>query len=142
MNHRVTARDSELLDYQIPSGTEVFTSIYHTHRMPEFYPNPNRFQPERWVGLEPGPYAYTPFSAGPRMCIGAAFAVFEIKVVLAMLLQRVRLEFVPNQRVDRYFGITLSPSPRLLMRVQRTDRRFAQRAPFTGNVQAMVELPA
>jgi cytochrome P450 len=140
LNHRVTARDSELLDYRIPRGTEVLSSIYHTHRLPELYPNPARFDPDRWLGFDPGPYAYNPFSAGPRMCIGATFALFEIKVVLAMLLQRVRLELVPNQRIDRYFGITLAPSPRILMRVRRTDRSFASAAPVTGTVLGMLDL--
>ncbi len=140
LNHRITARDSELGQYQIPAGTEVLSSIYHTHRMPDLYPEPLRFRPERWQGTEPGPYGYNPFSAGPRMCIGATFAWFEIKIVLAMLLQRFRLELVPNQRIDRYFGITLAPSPRVLMRVLRTDRAFARAAPVFGNVHEMVDL--
>jgi cytochrome P450 len=140
LNHRITARDAELNEYRIPRGTEVLSSIYHTHRMPEFYPNPERFEPERWLGFDPGPYAYNPFSAGPRMCIGATFASFEIKVVLAILLQRFRLELVPNQRIDRYFGITLAPSPRVLMRIRRTDRAFAKAAPVFGNVHGMLDL--
>jgi cytochrome P450 len=139
LNHRVTARDSELLGYHIPRGTEVLSSIYHTHRLPELFPHPARFDPDRWLGFDPGPYAYNPFSAGPRMCIGAAFASFEIKIVLAMLLSRVRLELVPNQRIDRYFGITLAPWPRVLMRIRRTDRAFARAAPVTGNVLAMLD---
>jgi len=141
LNHRITARDTELGEYQIPAGTEVMSSIYHTHRMPDLYPEPLRFRPERWqAGCDPGPYGYNPFSAGPRMCIGATFAWFEIKIVLAMLLQRFRLELVPNQRIDRYFGITLAPSPRVLMRVHRTDRAFARAAPIHGSVRKMVDL--
>jgi cytochrome P450 len=142
LNHRITARDSELGRYRIPSGTEVLSSIYHTHRMPELYPEPLRFLPERWATLDPGPYAYNPFSAGPRMCIGAAFAQFEIKVVLGILLQRFRLELVPNQRIDRYFGITLAPTPRVLMKIRRTDRAFARAAPVQGEVHGMVDLRA
>lgn len=140
LNHRITARDSSLGEYAIPRGTEVLASIYHTHRIPEIYADPLRFQPDRWTKLDPGPYAYNPFSAGPRMCIGATFALFEIKIVLAILLQRFRLELVPNQRIDRYFGITLAPSPRVLMRVHRTDRPVAPRAPVHGNVRGMVDL--
>jgi cytochrome P450 len=140
LNHRITARDSELGDYRIPAGSEVLSSIYHTHRVPDLYSEPLRFWPERWATLDPGPYAYNPFSAGPRMCIGATFALFEIKVVLSLLLQRFRLELVPNQRIDRYFGITLAPTPRVLMKIQRTDRAFARRAPVHGNVHGMVSL--
>jgi cytochrome P450 len=142
LNHRITARDTELGQYRIAKGTEVLSSIYHTHRMAELYPDPLRFLPERWAGLDPGPYAYNPFSAGPRMCIGATFALFEIKVVLALLLQRFRLELAPNQRIDRYFGITLAPAGRVLMHVQRPGRAYARRAPVHGNVSAMVDLSA
>jgi cytochrome P450 len=142
LNHRITARDSELGDYHIPAGTEVLASIYHTHRIPELYPDPLGFRPERWAGFDPGPYAFNPFSAGPRMCIGATFALFEIKIVLALLLQRFRFELVPNQRIDRQFNITLAPTPRVLMRVQRTGRAYASAAKVSGNVHDMLRLPS
>jgi cytochrome P450 len=140
LNHRVTARDSVLGAFAVPAGTEILSSIYHTHRMPEIYPEPLRFRPERWEGLDPGPYAFNPFSAGPRMCIGATFALFEIKVVLALLLQRFRFELVPNQRIDRQFTITMAPTPRVLMRVQRLGRAYAKKAPVRGKVHEMVSL--
>jgi len=140
LNHRIAARDSELGDYRIAAGTEVLSSIYHTHRLPEVYPEPQSFLPARWARFDPGPYAYNPFSAGPRMCIGATFALFEIKVILTMLLQRFRWELVPNQRIDRYFGITLAPSPRVLMRVFRTDRKVRRAAPVHGSVRTMLDL--
>jgi len=140
LNHRIAARDSVLGEYPIPAGTEVLSSIYHTHRIPDLYPDPLRFRPERWQTSDPGPYGYNPFSAGPRMCIGATFAWFEIKIVLALLLQRFRLDLVPNQRIDRYFGITLAPAPRVLMRVRRTERGFSRAAPVHGRVREMVDL--
>ena len=142
LNHRIAARDSELGQYRIAKGTEILSSIYHTHRLAEQYPDPQAFRPERWLGKDPGPYAYNPFSAGPRMCIGATFAMFEIKVVLALLLQRFRLELAPNQRIDRYFGITLAPAGRVMMHVQRPGRAYARRAPVHGSVTTMVELTA
>src|SRR5450432_3308226 len=142
MNHRITARDSELAGYRIPAGTEIFSSIYHTHRMPELYPDPLSFKPERWAGLDPGPYAFNPFSAGPRMCIGATFALFEIKIVLALLLQRFRFELVPKQRINRQFNITLAPAPRVMMRIEQTGRAYASAAAVRGNVHDMVRLEA
>jgi cytochrome P450 len=142
LNHRVTARDAELGGFQLPAGTEILSSIYHTHRMADLYPEPLSFRPERWVGLDPGPYAFNPFSAGPRMCIGATFALFEIKVVLALLLQRFRFELVPNQRIDRQFTITMAPTPRVLMRVLRRDRAYAKAAPVLGKVHGMLQLPS
>ncbi len=141
MNHRITARDTELGSFGIPAGTEVLSSIYHTHRMPDLYPDPLCFRPTRWQGFEPGPYAFNPFSAGPRMCIGASFAIFEIKVVLSLLLQRFRFELVQNQRIDRKFTITMAPAPRVLMRVERRGRAYAQAARVYGDVQGMLALP-
>jgi cytochrome P450 len=139
LNHRITARDSTLGNYRIPRGTEILSSIYHTQRLPEVYPEPLRFQPERWRDFDPGPYAYNPFSAGPRMCIGATFALFEIKVILALLLQRVRVELAPNQRIDRTFGITLAPAPRVLVRVLGASHKTDGVAPFRGSVRTMVD---
>jgi len=140
LNHRVTARDSALGEYDIPAGTEVLASIYHTHRMPELYPDPLLFRPDRWASFDPGPYAFNPFSAGPRMCIGATFALFEIKIVLALLLQRFHFELVPGQTIDRRFTITMSPAPRVLMRIQHRGRKQTRPASVRGNVHEMVRL--
>jgi len=62
--------------------------------------------------------------------------------VLALLLQRFRFELVPNQRIDRQFNITMAPTPRVLMRVERLGRAYARRAPVRGNIHEMVELGA
>jgi cytochrome P450 len=139
-NGRVLADDTELLGHHIPAGAEVLVSLYETHRMPELFPNPLRFSPERWETATPTPYEYNPFSAGPRTCIGNAFATMEIKIVLAMILQRYRMALVP-QRVDRFAELVLAPKS-LRMRVMKRDGRFADsRARLTGDVFDMVELP-
>jgi cytochrome P450 len=141
LNHRVAPAETELGGYTLPAGTEVISSIYHTHRIPELYSEPARFRPERWEKFDPGPYAYNPFSAGPRMCIGAAFAMLELKIVLAVLLQRFRFELVPGIRVDRFFSITMSPKPGLKMRVHTQDHRFDDSARnVRGNIREMVHL--
>jgi len=143
LNHRIVARDCSLGGYTLPAGTEVLSSAYHTHRMPELYPEPLRFQPERWSDREaPGPYAYSPFGAGPRMCIGATFALMEMKIVLAMLLQRFRFELVPGTRIDRFLTITLAPKPGLPLLVRAQDRDFrAPPATVRGSVRELYELP-
>jgi len=140
LNHRLCARSTELGGYPIPVGTEVITSIYHTHRIAELYSEPNKFRPERWHELDPGPYAYNPFGAGPRMCIGASFAMMELKIVLAILLQRFRFELLPGTRIDRFFSITLAPRPGLPLRVHPQDRRFDPAVPeLRGNVREMLD---
>ncbi|MDB5219285.1 MAG: cytochrome hydroxylase, partial [Myxococcaceae bacterium] len=98
---RVVAEDHELGGHFIPANTELFLSIFHMHHDPALFPEPNRFDPKRWSKIKPSVYEYNPFSAGPRMCIGAAFATMEIKIALAMLLQRFRVERTKNARIDR-----------------------------------------
>jgi cytochrome P450 len=141
LNHRIAAVDTELGGYSVPRGTELISSVYHTHRVAEIYAEPQRFWPERWQTLDPGPYAYSPFGAGPRMCIGASFAVMEIKVVLSILLQRFRLALPPDARVDRSVSITMRPAPGLRMSVHDQDRDFASSARgVRGDLARMVDL--
>jgi cytochrome P450 len=140
LNHRLAARDCELGGYTLQAGTEVLSSIYHTHRIAEIYPEPNRFLPRRWERFDPGPYAYCPFSAGPRMCIGAMFALMEIKVVLSIMLQRFRFELAEGARIDRHLSITMAPKQGLRMRLWAPDRRLPRPgARVRGDVQEMVE---
>ena len=141
-NGRVTAQPTELGGYAIPEGTEVLVSIYQTHQMPDLYPNPDCFQPDRWTTIQPDAYAYNPFSAGPRLCIGAGFAMMEIKIVLAMLLQRYRLEFVPQKPIDRSGIIVMAPKHGLSLGVHPQDRQFHLGVGVVqGNVREMVQLP-
>ncbi|HEX5689901.1 MAG TPA: cytochrome P450 [Roseiflexaceae bacterium] len=140
-NGRVTSQATELGGYMLPAGTEVLASIYQTHQMPEIYPEPRRFDPRRWERIDPTIFEYNPFSAGPRMCIGATFAMIEIKIVLAMLLQRYRLQCLPRLVVDRAGVIVLSPKRGMPMTINRQDRNFAAGASdVRGNVREMVEL--
>lgn len=138
-NHRIVGTDTELGGYLLPRNTEILSSIYHTQRMPEHFAEPSRFFPDRWLSEDPGPYVYNPFSAGPRMCIGATFALMEIKIALAMFLQRYRFELLPNSRVDRYISITMAPRPGVRMRVHSQDGAFERSArSLRGNVLEMV----
>ena len=141
-NGRVTAKPTELCGYHLPKGTEVFVSISQTHHMPELFPNPEDFDPSRWETINPTAYEYNPFSAGPRICIGAGFAMMEIKVILAMLLQRYRLEFVPENPIDRAGTIVMRPKYGLSMKVHAQDRQFAEGVgKVEGNIRDMVNLP-
>ena len=71
----------------LPAGTVVAPSIYLVHRRAELYPEPERFRPERFLGANPqgGTYTWIPFGGGVRRCLGAAFALMELRVVLAEL---------------------------------------------------------
>lgn len=140
-NGRVTAKETKLCGYHLPKGTEVLVSISQTHHLPEIFPNPESFSPSRWETINPTAYEYNPFSAGPRICIGAGFAMMEIKVILAMLLQRYRLEFVPKRPVDRTGAIVMRPKHGLWMKIHPQDRQFQEGVgKVQGNIRDMVHL--
>jgi cytochrome P450 len=88
--------------YVVPAGTTVFLCEHLLHRDPRFWDEPDRFDPDRWMGPAPPErhrFAYFPFGAGTRICIGEHFAWMEATLVLAMLAQRWRFQLVPGQRV-------------------------------------------
>jgi cytochrome P450 len=72
----------------LPAGVSVAPSIYLVHRNPDVYPEPERFRPERFIEQPPGTYTWIPFGGGVRRCLGAAFAEFEMAVVLKELVAR------------------------------------------------------
>jgi cytochrome P450 len=125
--------------YEFPAGTKVMYSEYITHHMPDLYPQPERFLPERWCGPEPSPYAYLPFLAGPRRCLGAEFAILEMKIVLALILQRYRLALIPNTLIHRAVRFTVVPKHGMPMQVHPQDRQFIKVA-VRGNIHEMVDL--
>lgn len=141
-NGRVTSQPTEFCGYELPAGMEVFVSIYHTHRMPEIFPDPACFRPRRWETINPSIFEYNPFSAGPRLCVGWQFALQEMKIVLAMLMQRFRLQCVPDLEIDRGGIIVLTPQAGLPMTIHAQDRQFSRAVGgVRGNVREMVELP-
>ncbi len=95
----------------LPEGVIAVPNIYLTHRNPRVWPEPERFDPERFVGAKISPYTFFPFGGGVRRCIGMAFALYEMQVVLATLLSRVRIERPPGSRVRLVRrAITFAPS--------------------------------
>jgi len=82
----------EIGGWELPAGVTVTPSIYLVHRRPDIYPKPERFAPERFIDNSPGTYTWIPFGGGIRRCLGASFAQFEMRVVLAELVRRRRLE--------------------------------------------------
>lgn len=122
----------------LPEKSSVIISHFMTHRLPEIYHDPDKFKPERWLTLNPSPYEYIPFSAGPRMCIGATFAMMEMKIVLAMLLQRYRLSPVPNAEINTSI-IFLLRAKQVPMVVNAQDRKF-DKVTVRGDALKLVDL--
>jgi cytochrome P450 family 135 len=98
---------------ELPAGVLVAPSIYLVHRRPELYPEPARFRPERFLGERPqgGTYTWIPFGGGVRRCLGAAFALMELRVVLAELGRALDAS-APDRAPERTHrrGITLVPA--------------------------------
>jgi cytochrome P450 len=98
--------------YTFHAGDIIMYSPYVSHRMPEHFADPDVFRPERFdpvSGEKHVPGAFIPFGAGPRTCLGAPFAMMELKTVLAMLLPRFRLDLLPDQSIEATVRTTLQP---------------------------------
>jgi cytochrome P450 len=109
---REVAKPFTIGGYPLEPGFEVLVSPFVMQRDPKLYDDPERFHPERW--LEPRAatlprFAYFPFGGGPRVCIGNHFALMEIALVLATLLQRLELTVVPGYRLNFSPVVTLRP---------------------------------
>ena len=120
-NRRIV-RDVEFGGYRLPAGRRLLFSIYLTQHDPAVWAAPERFDPQRFY--QPGaeaarpPLSYLPFGAGPRFCVGAAFAQLEVRAVLAYVLQRFDLAAGPGQ-VSGEMGATLTPHPAVRLAIRR-----------------------
>ncbi len=121
--------DVEIGGFALPAGTRIACSISLMHINPEIYPNPHAFEPERFLDSKPGTYTWIPFGGGIRRCLGASFALYEMKQVLPAVIQQLSLEPVnpTSERVARRL-ITLTPGNRTLVRI--AGRRQPAAAPL------------
>jgi cytochrome P450 len=117
---RQLLEDFELGGYTIKKGVTLLFSQWVTHRRPECFAHPLRFDPDRWLP-EPAKaihkYAYFPFGGGPRICIGNHFAMMEAVLVLATLIRQYRLEILPGQTLTLKPSVTLRAAADLNMRL-------------------------
>jgi cytochrome P450 len=121
MSARKVATGFDFAGRKVKAGDMLLYSPYVTHRLPELWPDPLRFRPQRWIPTEPeyrkpAPHEYLPFSAGPHRCIGATFALTELTVMLARLLARTSL-LLPEQRIRPTSFAAMRPARGLLVDV-------------------------
>lgn len=119
---REALADYRVRDYVLPAGSTVLMSQWVVHRDPRFYPDPLRFDPERWeadkIAARPR-FAYFPFGGGPRVCIGESFAWMEGILILAALAQRWSMRLASDQRIEPLGQVTLRPKYGMKMQISR-----------------------
>jgi cytochrome P450 len=108
---RLVKQPVEIGGVGYPPGVALFANAYLVHHDPTIYPDPYAFRPERFLGSQPGTYTWIPFGGGRRRCLGASFALLEIKIVLRAVLERCELSPVGSRRErTRRRSITISPA--------------------------------
>ena len=127
---RTATRAFRLGDLEIPAGAVLYVPIYAVHRHSALWDDPERFDPDRFAPEQTKQrhrYAYMPFGAGPRVCIGSAFATMEAVAILAVLLKSVRLDRASSEPPTPLMKLTLRPKRKLYMRVGRREPAAAGR---------------
>jgi cytochrome P450 len=119
---RTPTEDDIVGGYRVPEGSMVLLSSYVTHRHPDFWDNPEGFDPERWTperSVGRSKNAWFPFSGGPRQCIGGYFGQMEMQIVMSMLVPRYDFALVPGHRVIPRPGLTLGFQEGMQMTIER-----------------------
>jgi cytochrome P450 len=121
ITNRTALEADEVCGFPIPRGVIAAVSPYVTHRLPEFWPEPERFDPDRFLPENSAGrprFAYIPFGAGPHQCIGNNFALVEATLIAATIAQRCRLALAPGEQVTPQTSLTLRPRGGLRMVLQ------------------------
>jgi cytochrome P450 len=119
---RVAMEDSSIGGHPIAKGCTAVVSLYATHRLPAYWPEPERFDPDRFTPEACASrynFAYIPFAVGHRNCIGGTLAMVEGKLILAQVAQRFVLELAPGERIEPMAATTMRPRFGIRMHVRR-----------------------
>ena len=109
--NRLSARPVTIGSYRLPAKTVVMGAIHLAHRRSQAFPEPSRFRPERFFNGKPSPFEWLPFGAGYRRCIGVAFSMYEMKLILAVVLSRVTMSALRGVNIKpTREGIFIVPS--------------------------------
>jgi cytochrome P450 len=122
---RQALSDDRLGGFRLPRGWLAFVIPYVLHRLPAFWPNPDQFDPERFLperSADRPKFAYIPFGAGPRQCIGHQFALIETQLSVATFAQSYRLHLPSGHRAEPWPLITLRPRFGMPMIIERRTR--------------------
>jgi cytochrome P450 len=119
---RLVKQEVTIGGWTYPPGVVLILSAALVHHDPKIYPEPNAFRPERFLDTKPGTYTWIPFGGGRRRCIGASFALLEMRIVLRAAAERFTIATAgPPQRPRRRM-ITITPGDGALVRLGRRER--------------------
>ena len=135
---RLAMQPFQLDSHSLPKGTWVVMSPYVTHRIPELFPEPDQFLPERWLSIHRSAYEFMPFSAGPRYCIGTSLGMMQLKIALAMIFQRYSFQLKRGTVVDCVGLNAIRPRHGLPMVVNSYNTQ-PKKTSFKGNVHKIVQ---
>ncbi|KAI6706682.1 hypothetical protein NL676_009644 [Syzygium grande] len=114
---REAITDFTFAGYTIPKGWKTFWTVYTTHKNPNYFPDPEKFDPSRFEGNEPAPFTYVPFGGGPHICLGKEYARLEILIFMHNLVTKFKLEMVILDEKIIY-NPSLVPANVLLIRLR------------------------
>jgi cytochrome P450 len=121
---RLTSKAATLGGYDLPAHSRVLVNLFNLHRHPDYWSDPERFDPERFTPerrKQQHRFAYLPFGAGPHLCIGKSFALWEAHLLLILIAQRYEFRHVPGHVVQNHATITLRPRYGMLMTIHPRD---------------------
>jgi len=140
LQSRVATRDTTLMGYPARKGLRIILNNFLINRLPDLYTAPDRFRPERWNTINPTPFEYAVFSAGPRSCPGYSFGLSVVKVAVATILTRFRIALAHRSRIDYKVRLALSPRGGIPATLHRQDGAFTATR-IDGSLCKLVRFP-
>lgn len=133
--------DCEISGMPVVKHDRVLVSPFVTHRHPDVWKDPLKFDPSRWEKRQPSSWEWLPFSAGARYCVATNYSMTLMKVTLSLMLQRYRLEIARPATIDRSTIIIMRPRQDVIMKVRSTGDRFSA-TEVSGKLSEMVKINA
>ena len=127
--------------FDLPRGTPIVFTPLVTHHLAEFYPEPERFDPGRWLTIRPSAYEYIPFGGGPRLCIGGPLAMEILRITLPRIAAKFALALEPGVEINaEVCGTMLNPAGPVPMRLAPAGTGYATQE-VRGNVNELCDFP-
>jgi cytochrome P450 len=139
---RVAQADASIAGNHFPKRTRMVLNTFLTNRMPDLYPEAESFRPERWSAIAPNSFEFPAFGAGPHICPGHWFGTAAVKIALAAILCRFRVEIQKGTRIDYRTQPNLRPHRRVDVLLQPvTGGAAAAPSPLTGGIRDLLNWP-